>query len=107
GAGHQSAVIAPVEAHPWPGLPWLVLHMRGLVETFVVIDAKRGERCPECSCGNRTGAADLGREEARSHARKDHQGGDSVEVGYAHTSREPGNLGVVPLNRESDGSASQ
>src|SRR5271157_5537237 len=30
GAGHQPAVVSPVEGEPRPALPWLVLHMRRL-----------------------------------------------------------------------------
>ncbi len=40
-AGHQPAVVTPVETDPWSGLPGLILHVRGLVEAFVVVDAER------------------------------------------------------------------
>src|SRR5450631_2924152 len=40
-AGDHSAIVAPVEAEPGARLPGLVLKVRGQVEIFVVIDAKR------------------------------------------------------------------
>ena len=55
--GDESAVVAPVEADPWPALPGcLVLHVRGHVIGFVVVDA-------ENSCrrrGRGPGSRDLG-----------------------------------------------
>ena len=44
GPGHQAAVIAPVEAHPWAALPGLVLEVGGLVELLVVVDAEDSRR---------------------------------------------------------------
>jgi hypothetical protein len=40
-AGHQAAVIPPVEADPRAVLPGLVLQVSRLIELFIVIDAER------------------------------------------------------------------
>ena len=65
GAGDQSAVVAPVEAKPRPTLPGcLVLHVRGHVKGFVVVDTEnpRGAEgvapAPEI-CGVKKRAATL------------------------------------------------
>ena len=42
-ASHQSAVVSPIEAKPRTILPRLILHVRGLVEPLVVVDAERSE----------------------------------------------------------------
>src|SRR5580693_4787212 len=45
GTRHETAVITPVEGYPRILLPWLILDVRRLVETFVMIDAKNARRC--------------------------------------------------------------
>src|SRR5208282_1147036 len=97
-AGHQTAIVPPVEAQPWAALPGLILKVGGLVELFVVVDA---EGSPRSSHG-RTSAANLRREETRRHAREDHQHRKAMEIRNAHAARIPGNFGVVPFNREED-----
>ena len=56
-ARDQPAVIAPVEAHPRPGLPGLVSQVRGLVELFVVIDAEWEDIRSASSRRNRAGSS--------------------------------------------------
>ena len=43
-AGHQAAVVAPVEAEPRAASSRLVLQVRGLVELLVVVDAEYADR---------------------------------------------------------------
>ncbi len=102
-AGHQSAVVAPVEAEPWAALPGLILQVGRLVEFFVVVNAERetgtGDRCAR--------SADLRMEEARRHAGEDHLRRKAMQVRNSHASRISGNFGVVPFNRESDRSVAE
>ena len=97
-AGHQPAVIAPVEAQPRAALPRLVLNVGGRVKSLVVVDTEDTRR----RRGSGSGSADLGSKEARSHAGERERGGESVEVGHADATHESGNLRVVPLDREGD-----
>src|ERR1700690_669946 len=68
-ASHQAAVIPPVEGEPRPVLPRLVLQVGGLIEFFVVVNAKRSYRSGDRSC-----ASDLRGEETGGNAGEDHQG---------------------------------
>ena len=45
GASHQTAVIPPIESNPRKFFLRLILQVRGLVETFVVIDAENSRGC--------------------------------------------------------------
>src|ERR1039457_5528995 len=40
GAGHQTVIVAPVDAEPRPLLPRLVLRLSGLVKIIVGVDAE-------------------------------------------------------------------
>src|ERR1700728_23767 len=62
GTRDQAAVVAPVEAKPRPSLPRLILDVRGLVEVFIVVDAKH-RRSPWRGAN----AADLRSEDTRRH----------------------------------------
>ena len=92
-AGHQTAVVAPVEADPRCVLLGLVLQVSGLVEKLVVVDAEHRD----CS---RRGAdsADLRPEKARGHAGHNHEGRKTVEVRQAGADRIAGNLGTLPFD---------
>src|SRR5271166_2950884 len=98
-SGYQTAVVTPVEAKPGAALPGLVLQVGGLVELFVVVDA---EGKSGAGRHRRAGSADLGLEEARRHAGKDHQRREAMEIRHADAAGVSGNFGVVPFNRESD-----
>src|SRR5580658_6840236 len=68
-AGHQTAVVTPVEASPWPALPGLILEVGGLVKPFVVVDAEGKSRG---GCHRRSRSAYLGLEKSRGHAGEHH-----------------------------------
>ena len=73
-AGHQAAVVAPVEAEPRPVLPGLVLQVRGLVEVLVVVDAEHfadpaGVAPMPLTCGSKKRAATLRHHHKRRKAR--------------------------------------
>ena len=78
--------------------------MSGLVELLVVVDAERksgsGRHCRTCS-------TDLRLEKARRHAGEDHERGEAMDIGHAHTPSISGNLGVVPFNGERDRSVAE
>src|SRR5579862_4941921 len=82
-SGHQPAVIAPVETDPRSALPWLVLQVRGLVELFVMVDAKR-----RSVLANRYAqAAHLRRKVARGNSGHYDQRREAVKIWDAHTHR--------------------
>ena len=58
---HQAAIIPPVEAQPWSPETELVLHMRGLVIPFVMVDAKRKATLDGCARAGRLGWEKAGR----------------------------------------------
>ena len=106
-AGYQTAIIPPVEAEPRSALPWLILQMRRLVESFVMIDPER-RKLPLDRCDrNSAGPADLRSEKARGNAGHDNVGSESVEVGEVGAGGESGNLGIVPLDRKRNRSVAQ
>src|ERR1700675_382779 len=97
-AGHQSAVVPPVEPDPRRVFPGLVLQVCGLVKLFVVVDAEGRSALPYRNAQ----PAGLGWEEAGGYARHHHQGCESVELWHAHPNGVSGDLGIVPSNRKED-----
>src|SRR5208282_4316426 len=102
--GHKSAVVPPVGADPWTALPGLVLHMRRLVELFVVVNAERESGAVR---HRRARAADLWLEKARRHAGENHLRRKSMQIRHAQPARISRNLGVVPFNGKCDRSVSK
>jgi hypothetical protein len=88
-----------VKSEPGAALPGLVLQVSCLVELLVVIDA---EREPAAIRYGRTGAANLGLEEACSHTGKDHLRRKAMQIRHGYAAGISGNLSVVPFNRERD-----
>ena len=69
---HQAAVIAPIETDPGPEIPRsgeLILHMRGLIKPFVMVDAEGIAGLAD----GRAGSGDLGREESGGDRRHHHK----------------------------------
>src|SRR5580693_4785508 len=97
GAGHKAAIIPPVEADKWRALPGLVLQVCGLVELFVVVDAK--DRGPS---GRGANAADLWSEETRRYTGHHHKRRKAVEVRYGSADRVARDFRAGPLDRISD-----
>ncbi len=86
--GHETAVVAPIEAEPWAARPGLVLQVGRLVELFVVVDAEHSTG----GQGSGPSTADLRCKEARCHAGENHERREAVEVGHAHAPRVSGDL---------------
>src|ERR1700761_1542371 len=80
--GNQAAVVSPVEAEPWTILAELILHMRRLVENFVVVDAK-DFAAPRC----RADSTHLWREEACRYARHSDERREAVKIGHTGANR--------------------
>src|SRR6266700_7421969 len=104
-AGYQAAIVSPVEAEPRPVFPRLVLYVSRLVELFVVIDAEWGDIASATPRRDSAGSSKLRVEKPGGNAGEDEQGTEYMEVGHAHAPGNGGNLGVVPLDRESEWSA--
>ena len=94
-ASHQAAVIAPIERHPRSAFPRLVLHVAGLLEVLVVVDAEH-----RSIAGAQP--ADLGLKIASRRVAHDGQDGEAMEIGHANARIEPADLRVVPSNRKED-----
>src|SRR5262249_13019626 len=97
------AVVAPIEANPRPALPRLILQMRGLVEFFVVVDAKNGTVLP----GRQSKSANLRWKITRSNTRHYDESSKSMEIWHARANRVARNFGIVPDDRKCNGSIAQ
>ena len=100
-AHYQAAVVAPVESHPRCALPGLILKVRRLVELFVMIDAEHAAAALPLRCYAKTRLLRL--EVPCRHARHHHQRAESMEIRHARSKRKPGDLRVMPFDREGHG----
>lgn len=82
--------------------------MSRLVEDLVVVNAEgRKGDIPTGWRGDDSQAPYLRGKEPRRNARKNHEGGKATKVGQASSNCKSRDLGVMPLNRKSDGCAAQ
>ncbi len=96
----------------WSGVSPLAVRSTGppsyvsrLVELFVVVDAEWGDIASATPRRDSPGSSKLRVEKPGGNAGEDEQGTEPMEVGHAHAPGNGGNLGVVPLDRESEWSA--
>ena len=102
GTRDKAAIVAPVEAKPRPGLPRLILDVRGLVEVFIVVDAKH-RRSPRRGAN----AADLRSKETRRHAGHHYKRRQAMEIRNRGADGVAGNLRTIPLDGIRDRSVAQ
>src|SRR5260370_6294456 len=88
-AGYQTTVVAPVEADPRQGFPWLILEMCRLIEGLVVVDA---EDFSTRDAGAQP--ADLWREIACPALSRHRAGRAAVNSPHAHSNRKHRHLRI-------------
>ena len=103
-SGDQAAVVTPVEANPGaPVKGQLILHVRGLVESFIMIDPEGQSRLSHCG----PGSSNLRREEASGHRGHHDKRRDVMKVRHIGAQREARDLCIVPIDGKGDGSIAQ
>src|SRR5438876_10441937 len=103
GACDESTVIPPVEPNPRPSFPWLILHVRGLIEFFVVVNSEYSGRRE----WRRSRTAQLRREKPCRYAREHHQSREPVKVRNTHPASKSRNLRSIPRDGEENGRISE
>src|SRR6202035_4048792 len=86
-----------------PIYSWLVLHVCGLLEFLVVVDAEDSRRTADI----RAQSADLRIEKAGCGAAGSEKRREAMKIRHAHTNGRPIDLGIFPRNRVRDRSVEE